>query len=309
MALHPSTVLIFGAGLSYDYGYPLGSKLIQDLIDDLPQNFDTTKARLKTGAYWSIDSYLSTYKDDEPALIQFIHKILLKKESHDDLFREGKHAYRLICHQMFNVNFEGFRIVSFNYDRSFEIYLYLFLKAKKKTEEEINKIFEMLDIVHVYGRLPDLPFENPSPDQNDLVIEYSYYDEHLKGIDSQERKIFEMKLTKHAEQIKTIYSFNHQDNGVLKLSNLIFDFDRIVFLGFGFHELNMKVLGFNKELKVDMSKKQILATLFEVDKVDQVALFKKYPHIKFFDSDCENLFRNHVDLSSDFFEGDIPNPY
>lgn len=124
--------------------------------------------------------------------------------------------------------FSSITLIIFNYDRCFEHYLYVKLKNfySSITHQEVVEIIESLTIIHPYGKVGRLEWEKGS----DVPIPFG------------KTPTFE-EITEISSSIKT---FTEKNDGSNENSSPIRDelnhASLICFLGFGFHEQNMKLL-------------------------------------------------------------------
>jgi len=115
--------------------------------------------------------------------------------------------------------------ITFNYDRSLEYFLYVALRNSftEVAEDKIVQSLKQLKILHVYGQIAPLKWQNP----NDYVDYKPRTDESL--------------LQRAADNIRTIYE--EKDNPeLIEAQNLIKQAGKIFFLGFGYAPENMSVL-------------------------------------------------------------------
>lgn len=118
-------------------------------------------------------------------------------------------------------------IVTFNYDRSLEQYLFTALKhSYGKTDEECAKAVETIPIIHVYGSLGSLPWQ--AKDNN------TPYGLREKG--SQTIKL--EQIVKASETITIIRNDNDLEE-FNKARELMDEADRVYFLGFGYDKTNV----------------------------------------------------------------------
>jgi len=118
-------------------------------------------------------------------------------------------------------------IISFNYDRSLEFFLYeAFINSISSiSKEEKIKILRKLKIYHVYGELGELPWEN----DEGRGIEYG-------------NDIWTHIIDRNKKNIKTIYEREKDDALDPKIVEEISRSRRIFFLGFGFAQENVDML-------------------------------------------------------------------
>jgi hypothetical protein len=115
--------------------------------------------------------------------------------------------------------------ITFNYDRSLEQFLYeaLHNSFTEVQEDEIVKSLKQLRILHVYGQVAFLKWQNPK----------DYIDYKLP--------ISELLLQRVAKNIRTIYE-EKQNPELIEAQNLLKQAKEIFFLGFGYAQENMEVL-------------------------------------------------------------------
>ncbi len=283
------TILVLGAGVSMEYGFPSGSTLIQEIKslvkaekDLQSQDFlDSIDAIQPT----SIDSYLNQHKEYNGLVKSAIAQILSNKEKVDAFSDSKDHLYRILTHAITTEKFESFGIVTFNYDRSLEFYWarYLIKHCKITTEQAFKKLGE-LKIYHIHGRLPELPGESfiklPLHREPFNYGDAPNYPDRrfFRGDDIERQSVqyqFKEGLKKFGSaNLKIIYE-NHSLNEDAK--SILSEASRILFLGFGYHDLNMALLGFDFTQKQESVK--IIGTGYQLSPLKQNEIKIKYPAI------------------------------
>lgn len=120
-------------------------------------------------------------------------------------------------------------VITFNYDRSFEQYLFIALKnSYNKSDKECAEKLNKLPIVHVYGSLGELPWQSGTPDQSRSV-----------PYDSEGTAVY---IRRGAENIKIIPEITRDTDEFVQARNLISKASRLLFLGFGYHPTNISRL-------------------------------------------------------------------
>src|SRR5262245_12389134 len=174
------TVLILGAGTSVDYQYPLGRKLIMDISEQLtnqnsslyklliqchfqPQHITDFKDDLRACNLPSIDAFLENRDEFEKIGKSAIAGMLIPCENESYLSRTGWYEYlhgRLMGRkEEFYAN--RLKVVTFNYDQSFEAALFLALKKSYKlSDAECANYMNVIPVIHVYGQLGELPYRS-----------------------------------------------------------------------------------------------------------------------------------------------------
>lgn len=167
---------MLGAGASCSYGFPLGSQLRQYLLG--AANNDGRRAQLlgvgrsqlmefvnafRVASDYSIDAFLGRrWSDFEEVGKAAIAHVLLAGEAGCDLFNEtghGDHWYQYLVNELATESWDTFdpswlSVVTFNYERSLEIFLCTSLREKYgRSEAEIVDRLRAIKFVHVYGSL------------------------------------------------------------------------------------------------------------------------------------------------------------
>ena len=116
--------------------------------------------------------------------------------------------------------------ITFNYDRSLEHYFYESLcnSFSEVSKQDIVKCLESLRILHVYGQIVPLKWQDPK-----YGVDY--------GLDFRESL-----LQKSADNIKTIYE-QEKSPELEEARKLLSQAEQIFFLGFGYAPENMEILG------------------------------------------------------------------
>jgi hypothetical protein len=264
------TVYIVGAGASVDADFPTGKELKEIISEDLAYKtnmhglkcqgqgseliYNTLTAnyqhnliisKLKKaqeissgimGAA-SIDNYIDIHRDD-PEIAEVgklaIAKIISEKEENSPLFFEQNRDYELLkfadmwflellislttgCpFEQLEGRFEKITFIVFNYDRCIEHFLGRSLAVLyRKSIEEVSVLMKKLTIIHPYGSLGA---------------------DHGFGF-----KAYSATLRSMAGNIKT-FTESIDSSETLNLKSKMATAKRLVFLGFAFHPINMKLL-------------------------------------------------------------------
>ena len=208
--------------------------------------------------------------------------ILLKYEKHKNVINQNSDWYRYLWNKL-NSSYNSFEdnklsIITFNYDRTFEYYLYnAFRNTYGKTEEETIRKTKKIEVLHLHGKLGYLAWENQ--------LNATEFGEEITQRDV---------LLNVSNSIKII----HEDVGVShskefeRAFRLMDGANRIFFLGFGFSDTNLKRLRIN-ELRdgIYMAATAYGMTETEVQilkgKTSDKITFDKY-------SKCLDFLRNQV---------------
>lgn len=313
-----NTVLILGAGASKPYGYPTALELRKEIIYDLlpmlkkyanenkkVTDFDSHPFVLKIknlievfnkSSTSSIDLFLSRNKDFYDFGKQII-TLLLANHEIESKFREEIenrandwyfNFYDVLTKDIINPDEikifanNNVSVITFNYDRSFEHFIYeSLINSFKSKIDEIQELMQNFKIIHVYGKLAPLPWENI-----DGSVEYGstylrdYYAEYSKNL----QIIYDERKSKTEEIVE-----------------LISNAQKIFFLGFGFAEENLAAIGldrsiFKKEQRIygtaqGLTEQEIVKNSYRLRKNNNHMIIEKF-HLE--DCDSLMLLRNYL---------------
>ncbi len=168
------TTLILGAGASAPYGFPLGIGLRDALLDGtnsiLPQlirlgipppDWHSAHRALEESQFDTVDEFLSRYLKQHGTIMKIAVAFWVNHaESRESLInqRRADHWYKVLVRDVLrddpNLGDGKLSVVTFNYDNSLEMYLFLVLQARfGMSEAEARASIGKLQVVHVYGHL------------------------------------------------------------------------------------------------------------------------------------------------------------
>ena len=263
------TVLVLGAGASKAFGLPIGEELVRDIYSML----DTKVGRFRE-LFWKVDTALNlgdacyrfvealrdanplsidSWLEHNPTFIEIgkaaIAIALLYKEQKSDL-RPQRNWYQLLFKRL-DGPFEEFQnnklsIITFNYDRSLEQYLFRAFRYthSEKSEEECKEKLNQLRILHVYGSLGRLEWQSDT--QLPLVSYGNKLDRDRILLSADSIKI----IPRPKQENVVLESVSDEFNEARKL---IAGANALYFLGFGYNQTNMERLGI-KTLKKPQKK-------------------------------------------------------
>lgn len=241
------TVLILGAGASKPYGFPLGSELrdaicgmttAEDMglfadLDFHYRELDEFVLTLRTSGYSSVDWFLEVRPEFATIGKAAIARCLIPFEEGGRLFppkAPKEHWYELLLNQLDGflplgeMGDRGVSILTFNYDRSLEHYLFKVLSTRRKSESRAAAELARLPIIHLHGSLGAYP-----------------------ALESTGRP-YHPQLT--AEQVdlarRGIVVIGEADKSTPEFSRareIIANADRVLFLGFGYQRMSLARLG------------------------------------------------------------------
>jgi len=227
----------------------------------------------------SIDNFIDTHSDDKRIEIcgkLAIVRTILDAESKSDLYYKlsrGNEKFKF--HQLENTWFNSFwqlltenckasdlerlgkvALVIFNYDRCIEHYLHhAFQNYYKMSTSDASNILKHIEIYHPYGTVGSLPWQSQSH-----VIEF--------GGTPNPAQLLEL-----ANQIKTFTEGTDESSSeILRVRSNVRIADRLVFLGFAFHRLNMDLLLPPDVASAPNGIRTLYATAHGISKSDTTAI-------------------------------------
>jgi hypothetical protein len=292
--LRQKTLLVIGAGTSCEFDLPAGDGLrnrIADLAnmrhgggDDLirdaistwpdPQAGYAAAMRLVQGVRLapSIDTFLDSHREDNE-LVRVgklgIARAILGAERQSSLWQSGSGSFDFHSERsdrpapfdtwlgrLFRILqpgvaagapeliFDNLTIANFNYDRCVEHFLFyalqdLFALPPTKAAQVMAK----LDVIHPYGAVGALSWERRD------TPKLAFGDDRLSWRD----------LEIAASGIRTFTEQKHDPDDVARMLGALVTADQIAFLGFGFHEQNMRLLTPTAPARAS----SVFATVFE----------------------------------------------
>jgi hypothetical protein len=259
-----STVLVLGAGASAPYGFPSGHALLLNVLNDLPSSL----SKLAKGRADVVRDILMERQIEERLVYEFLQRLSKSGQPSVDLFLERNPEYvdigRLAtvlslmpCEKetdLTDINIlsteNGKRwywhlfqqldaragefpsgdvsIITFNYDRSLEQYLFVALKnSYNLTDSECLRKLSSLPVLHVHGSFGSLPWRRP---RDQAAMPYG------EELDPQ-------LCWKVADEIKIPSDASRSSPVFEEARDRISTARRVYFLGFGCHDDNLRRLG------------------------------------------------------------------
>lgn len=257
-----NTVLVLGAGASAPFGFPTGQGLKDQVCENTllksgsvkviqslgftPDEITRFRKALQNSGRPSVDAFLE-YRDDFIDIGKTaIATALLLYERTSGLFRDWAvkrikpehiqegHWYDFL----FSVLSDGvpfdelernkLSIITFNYDRSIEHFLFTSLKnSYNKTDEECGEKLRKMEIIHVHGSLGPLDWQSRFTDLPSVPFD--------SGLDPEIIRLA-------AKNIMIIPESDIDTPEFTKARNILLNSTQVLFLGFGYHPTNLKRL-------------------------------------------------------------------
>lgn len=319
------TVLIIGAGASVPYGFPTGPGLIVRLcttayMDAMGKlgfsrdEYNEFRYVLRAAQPFSIDSFLAHNEHNWGRFARHaVAAIMLPQERKEELFRLEEyetseplagqvirkewtgHWYRHLWNAMCDEGLEGLpnnklKIVTFNYDRSLEMYVSVAMRNyfPGHPSDRYVKELQELDIVHVYGSLGVL--SDGDDHDRDAV---GFGDVSLESIRTA------------AEGIRIISQGREDAPSFMKAQQYCDWAERIIFLGFSYDKTNLNLLNVEgwQDSTSSGKKKRCLGTAYGLKEAEQhsvVCRFRPTTQLSLgsSDDDCLQFLRRRIDLEN-----------
>jgi len=163
-----------------------------------------------------------------------------------------------------------------------------------------------LEITHIHGRMPPLLGEKQASNWRERTpLSYGDYRQRtpiVRVLNSDDDGPSQSEIYKN-QLLHSVWSYGqstfktvYQNNEVNETAKKILESSsRVFFLGFGYHELNMKILGLNFNEKTP--GKIVVGTGLNLPPVERKQVLTKYPALlEIHDCSCIQLFQNHYPL-------------
>ena len=316
--INNNTVFILGAGASVPYGYPTAKELRKFIIEEFRRRYtdrlrgkskyveDEVRTEIakfspliesfKQSSTNSFDLFLSRnkgkyYEYGKFILAWCILYFELISKFNEDMDRPESDWYTLLYNNMTDemtksTDLEKFKenklkIITFNYDRSFEEFLWRSLFFSFSGDrDDITKIAEWIKVFHTYGKIYDLQWEQPE-----------------KGEKYQTNKILELaEIAKNNIQI----IYDERNPRLEEIKKIIIETERIFFLGFGYSKENMEAIGLMNVLTKHQSVYGPALNFTDKERIKVKSLLMKLNpglpdhHIHIDDLDCVGILREYI---------------
>jgi hypothetical protein len=326
-------VLIIGAGGSKPYGFPLGLDLYKNIRNNYVSQLDNYFANdnhgfinpdqiisdanrfiaeMKKTIGVSIDKYLNINKCFLKHGIDAIVSEIYLSECKSELPLNGNepegdwytYLYQKLIQglntadELSNFSDNQVSFITFNYDRSLEYFLfenlYGLVKNAGMTKKDLAEKFLKIPFIHVYGKIGSLPWQTgvygddlTIIDKNKKIVSY--------GNDIG-KKNHPIKVSMSVnDMIKIMYDERKQEDELKTARKLIEEADRVLFLGFGYDESNLKIL----DMPNLLNGKSVYGTAFKCTKNEIIHIknllgLRNNPKSEIYDFDCLTLLREHL---------------
>jgi len=160
--------------------------------------------------------------------------------------------------------FEDITLIIFNYDRCIEHFLLCALKSYYRLDnKQAAQLVSSLEIIHPYGTVGSLEWQDSD---RSTAVEFG-------------GKLHESRLIDYAERIRTFTEGAHSEY----MDNLVCSMrltERLIFLGFAFHRLNMDLIGGETSKRYENPNKvECYATAYETSESDQLSIQNSIKHL------------------------------
>jgi hypothetical protein len=248
------TVLVLGAGASVPYLFPTGGQLSERVTNYLAPSA-SPRQQLRELCGFSDeeigefrDTFFHSGKDSVDAFLEHrsefmtigkaaIALILIQFEEEDRLFQYDRGNWLRYLYNQLSTTFNTFEsnrlsIITFNYDRTIEHFLFTSLKnSHGKSDEECAEVLKSIPIIHLHGCLGYLPWQ---PQAKAKVNASRGYEQALSPA----------ALQTCIENIKIVHEdiSDGRDKDFEDAKGLLKNADQLFFLGFGYNATNLQRL-------------------------------------------------------------------
>lgn len=237
------------------YGFPSGRQLLARICDGLASlGRKLASQLLKVGfndgellsfreaLYKSMQPSVDAFLEYRPEYLEVgkaaIAAALIPYEDPAKLGRgqDGPHWYEYLFTQL-SAPKEDFannqlRVVTFNYDRSFEYFLLQALQhTYGVTDLEAAELLRLIPIRHVYGQLGSLPQLSRSAS------------DHLRNYEAEVRS---PAIRSCSSQIQIVHEISDEEELFADVREWLAETRKVAFVGFGYHPTNLRRLGVDK---------------------------------------------------------------
>ena len=250
--VNAQTVFVLGAGASAPYGFPLGRRLVKEIVSHVgegelitglaqneiePDQITRFREEFPQADRDSIDAFLEARPEFNELGKLAIAWELMRYEEDNNLYLDNNDWYSYLLNRLLGPKPDDFernnlKVITFNFDRSFERRLFLTLKANYGlAEPTAGALCEHVEVLHVHGQL-GLPNWLPSSAEADGARPYVA-----------ERSSSE--VGRCASQIQII----SDDIPGERLANArawLQAAQQVCFIGFGYHPINLSRLATHK---------------------------------------------------------------
>lgn len=245
--IHRRTVFILGSGASAPFGFPLGRSLLLRVVDWIQRreanlyqvlagcgfsdgHMQDFARELEMSMQPSVDAFL----ENRPEFLEVgkasIAAALIPYEAESNLLRSRSepHWYEYLFSRLgpTRADYEQgeLSVITFNYDRSFEHFLFLSLRASfGLLGDECKSLLQVVPVVHVYGQLGALDYISPDGRR--------YYPDLTPQI-----------VKKYSKEIRIVHEGLPDDPQFKQAHDWLSKAEVVCFLGFGYHKSNVERL-------------------------------------------------------------------
>ena len=246
------TVFVLGAGASVPYGFPAGAELRdrvcglehceEGLLLERELNFSkneisTFASALRRSSFTSVDLFL----ESRPSFLEIgkaaIAAFLVGCEHEENLFPGSYSRHRAWYHVLLeriraprieDLDENEIGIVTLNYDRSLEQFLFTALtNAYNLDEETCAGLVKTLAPIHIYGKLGHLPWEGHAPE---VTRPYA-------------NRRDQATLKAAVSGLRVVHEGVGAEEDLAVARDLIARAENVYLVGFGFHPVNIERLG------------------------------------------------------------------
>lgn len=278
------TVFVLGAGASTPYGFPLGEVLAELVCKGISARnseirraanlfsgadvrlLDRFEAEFRNSGRGSLDAFVEARREFLTAVKIGIAAVLLPLERDLALRTGERNWYRYLFSKILPGDPAAFAenklaVITFNFDRSFERAVYLALKASYGLDDQTTcSLAKAVAVLHLHGDLGAPPWLSGAVDQDARGFGFQFEDDPNLEI-----------VRQAASRLRIVHEEIPQAVLASVRSKLEWA-ERVCFLGFGYHPLNLAKLG----VPTATRQRQLLGTAYRLSSGERLPVIRAF---------------------------------
>lgn len=316
-----STVIVMGAGASKEYGLPIGAELTQMILSSRAQLIDHL-ARRSTAGFASglvddlekdmigrrVDGFLNTFRS---AATETIDRFISYQPDYEEMAKiaislallpraieaiQTVHLLNGYARHIADAMAEDreqsshVRIITFNYEETTEFLLATILLSRCRDSSVVaDNVLKHVQnkIMHVYGKFSaNMTYDTESKRfTHPLITKLSQMGPSVGEIEKSVQGIRTMRFSRT----------QNRGSGNFWIDEAFREADQVVFLGFGYDEVNLRTLGLD-QVDIRSKPRRLIGTSIGLTEAAISRVKRSLPSIEMHPKTCSDLLKDHVDF-------------